>query len=257
MIWARINKVWRIFTTGLSFFLFGVGGLIIPLIVVPLLYLFSGGKLQREKNGQLFIHYSFKLFIWIMKILGVLTYHVGHIDKLKNAKLILANHPSLLDIVFLISIVPNATCVVKGKLLKNPFMLGAIKVAGYIVNSDDPDAVIKGAAKAFDNGQALIVFPEGTRTTPLTTLKFKRGAANVAVRTQADITPILMSCKPTTLTKGESWYNVPEKKMHFEITVENRIAITPYLADDNVIKAVRNLNRDLCHYFNEAIEKNE
>ena len=257
MIWIKLNKIWRIITTGISFFLFGLGGILIPLFVVPILYLLPGGQLQRTKNGQLFIHYSFRLFIWIMKVLGVLTYRVTDIERLRTAKLILANHPSLLDIVFLISIVPNATCVVKSKLIKNGFTRGAIKAANYIVNDDEPEGVIIAAEQAFHNDQALIVFPEGTRTTPKQILKFKRGAANIAVRTKADITPILISCKPTTLTKGEQWYHVPDKRMHFEINIQEILPIAPYLKDNNTIKAVRNLNHDLGDYFNKRIEINE
>jgi len=247
---AKIKYGWRWLATAFSFFIFGVGGILIPLIVVPILYVLPSDHLVREQRGQKFIHTSFRVFIWMMKTLGVLSYSVSEVEKLKQAKLILANHPSLLDVVFLISLVPNANCVVKASLIRNPFMRGPIKAAGYIVNDDDADGVIAAAANAFEKGHALIIFPEGTRTTPNNKIKLKRGAANVAIRTAVDITPVVLSCVPTTLTKSDRWYKIPERAMHFEIKVKAKIAISTYLNEVSHSKGARILTQDLTQYFN-------
>ena len=182
--------------------------------------------------------------------MGVLTYQISGLDKLKEAKLILANHPSLIDVVFLISFVPNASCVVKGKLLRNPFMWGAVKAAGYIVNNENADEVILNAAEIFNKGYALIVFPEGTRTTPFHSIKLKRGAANIALRTGVDITPVIIECTSTGLTKEDSWYSIPDQRMHFQIKVNDKIDISQYLDGDTSPKLSRKLTKDLSNYFN-------
>jgi 1-acyl-sn-glycerol-3-phosphate acyltransferase len=182
--------------------------------------------------------------------MGVLTYQISGLEKLKDAKLILANHPSLIDIVFLISFVPNASCVVKEKLLRNPFMWGAVKAAGYIVNNEHADEVIANATAVFNKGYSLIIFPEGTRTTPNHAVKLKRGAANIAVRTGVDITPVIIDCTPTALTKEDSWYSIPDKCVHFQIKVNDKIDISQYLGGDAPSKAARKLTKDLSSYFN-------
>jgi 1-acyl-sn-glycerol-3-phosphate acyltransferase len=253
----RINFAWRWLATAFSFFMFGLGGMLIPLIVVPVLYCMPGDAEKREQRGQKFIHYSFGRFIWMMKVLGVLTYTVTDVHRLKKAQLVLANHPSLLDVVFLISLIPNANCVIKSSLLKNPFMRGPIRAAGYIVNDGDADDVIIAAKNVFNKHQAMIIFPEGTRTEPLHAVKLKRGAANIAVRTAVDITPVLISCIPTTLTKRDRWYQIPKKAMHFQITVKDNIAITPYLFDSTSGKGARALTQDLTTYFNNEALPNE
>lgn len=224
---AKSLYIWRWFATAFSFFMFGVGGALIPLIVVPILYCLPGDQERREQRGQKFIHHSFRFFIRMMRFLGVLTYEVNDVERLKQAKLILSNHPSLLDVVFLISFVPNANCVVKGGLMRNPFMRGPIKAAGYIINDGDADDVIIAANNAFDKGHAMIVFPEGTRTTSEQLIQLKRGAANIAIRTEVDITPVLISCAPTTLTKSDKWYQIPDTRMHFQIKVKEQIEIAP------------------------------
>jgi len=253
----KIKYGWRWFATAFSFFSFGVGGILIPIFVVPVLYLLPGDQLLRERRGQKFIHHSFRFFIGMMKFMGVLTYDVSDIEKLKDAKLILANHPSLLDVVFLISFVPNANCVVKSKLVQNPVMMGPLKAAGYIVNDEAADDVIVAAAEAFEKGHALIVFPEGTRTTPSEPMQLKRGAANIAIRTEMDITPVLIECVPTTLTKADRWYQIPYKRMHFRIQVKEQIEIDKYLGDLSPTKAARMLTTDLRHYFLQELRLHE
>jgi len=257
MVLQRVMFCWRWCATAFSFIMFGVGGILIPLIVVPMLYLLPGDHLVRERRGQKLIHISFRAFIGMMRFLGVLTYNVSDLENLQKAKLILANHPSLLDVVFLISLVPNANCVVKGGLMRNPFMRGAINVAGYIVNDGDANDVIVEAEEAFDKGHALIVFPEGTRTTPSQPIKLKRGAANIAIRTGVDVTPVLITCLPTTLTKDDKWYQIPKKPMHFEIKIKEEIVVSPYRSDLNYSKGARALTQYLTEYFNNKVGLNE
>lgn len=252
----QLSKCWRLVGTGLSFIIFGLGGIILPIIAVPLLTITTRDKVIRERRAQMVIHYSFRVFVEIMRIVGILTYQIEGVEKLKTAKLILANHPTLLDVVFLISIVPNANCVVKGNLARNFFTRGPIKTAGYIVNDYASD-IITGASKAFEKGQALIVFPEGTRTTASELLKLKRGASNIAVRANADITPVLIDCTPLALTKQLPWYKVPDRKMHFSIKVRDVIKIEPFVRDIQPSRGSRMLTRELSEYFNQEHASHE
>jgi 1-acyl-sn-glycerol-3-phosphate acyltransferase len=253
---TKIDHAWRWFGTAFSFLAFGVGGVVLSIFFVPVLYCLPGDELTRERRAQQAIHQIFHMYIEMMRFLGVLTYQIDGIEKLKGARLILANHPSLLDVVFLISMVPNANCVVKGKLTRNIFTRGPIKAAGYIINEEGSD-VITAAARVFNNGQALIIFPEGTRTTPSKILQFKRGAANIAVRTGSDITPVLIYCTPTTLTKNEHWYQVPRKRMHFQIQVRDHLAIDRYVKNLRPSRGARNLTADLVKYFNKELHAHE
>jgi 1-acyl-sn-glycerol-3-phosphate acyltransferase len=202
------------------------------------------------------IHKVFRFYIRLMRFLGVLTYDVSGLEKLKDARLILANHPSLIDVVFLIAMVPNANCVVKGRLARNPVMRGPINGAGYIVN-DTAEDVVDAAKSVFDKGHALIVFPEGTRTTPDEDIILKRGAANIAVRAQSDITPVLIGCTPTTLTKQDKWYQVPSRRVHFWMKVQDQIEIAPYLDERNPSVAARSLTQYLTGYFSKELSKHE
>jgi 1-acyl-sn-glycerol-3-phosphate acyltransferase len=95
---------------------------------------------------------------------GVLTYDIQGAEKLgRPGQMIIANHPSLIDVVFLIGLVRHANCVVKQSLWENPFTRGPLRRTEYISNDGSMD-MLDGAADALKNGQTLIIFPEGTRT---------------------------------------------------------------------------------------------
>ncbi|MFT5659173.1 MAG: 1-acyl-sn-glycerol-3-phosphate acyltransferase [Gammaproteobacteria bacterium] len=246
----------RLIGTGLSFVIFGLGGVILPIIAVPILLATTRDKVVRERRAQRVIHHSFRVFVEIMRIIGILTYQIEGAEKLRSAQLILANHPTLLDVVFLISMVPNANCVVKGNLARNLFTRGPIKTAGYIINDEASD-IITGASDAFAKGQALIIFPEGTRTTASQPIELKRGAGNIAVRANADITPIIIDCTPLALTKQAPWYKVPVRAMHFTIQVRDVIKVSPYICNIQPSRGSRMLTRDLSQYFNEEYKPHE
>lgn len=256
-MFKRLDQLWRLVATGLSFVLFGLGGLLIPLLVVPVILLISRDEQSRHRRGKALIHHLFRFYITVMKTLGVLSYETHGLDKLEQAQLVLANHPSLIDVVFLIALMPNANCVVKSALLKNPFTRGAVRAAGYIVNDESADDVIEAAKDAFTQGDALIVFPEGTRSVPGKALKLKRGAANVAVRSQAEVTPVLIYCDPVTLTKGQPWYRVPASRPHFTISVEAPISMKRYAGMEKPALAARTLTRELSEFFNQEIRLRE
>jgi 1-acyl-sn-glycerol-3-phosphate acyltransferase len=211
---------------------------------------------KREVFAKKLIQLTFKSFVIIMWLLGVLRYKVEGFDKFEEAgQLVIANHPTLIDIVFLIAMIPNADCIVKSRLLSNPFMLGAIRFAGYIAN-DDPEAVIELSAQSLARGNNLIIFPEGTRSKRNEPLRLLRGAANIAVRTQHNLRPVIIDSDPLTLGKGEKWYWVPGKRVQYFMSVRDELHIRPYLLLERW-KASRKLTEYLESYFSMESRWNE
>ncbi|NRA40350.1 MAG: 1-acyl-sn-glycerol-3-phosphate acyltransferase [Planctomycetes bacterium] len=253
----KLNKFWRIIATGISFSVFGIGGLLGSVSVIPFLYLFSWSQETRARRTKLIIHYAFRMFIEMMRILGMLTYSVQDRELLnKPGRLILANHPSLIDVVFLMAFIKRADCIVKSSLLQNPFMRLPINTAGYIAN-DDPERVIELAAASLARGNSLIVFPEGTRTTPGEPLLMKRGAANVALRTDHDVSPVIIRCDPPAFTKGIQWYEVPEIRFHYSMCVQSNVKIDEFQQASTPSMAARRLTQFLEQYFTKGLLAHE
>ncbi|HEX7641720.1 MAG TPA: lysophospholipid acyltransferase family protein [Burkholderiaceae bacterium] len=248
-----VSRYWRMFATGLSFAVFGLGGLVLRLIAFPLLNLVVWQPKKRTVAARAVVRLAFLGFVGLMHLLGVLRYEVTGRERLeRRGLLVLANHPTLIDTVFLLAFVRQAGCVVKGGLWKNPFTRGPIRAAGYL-NNDKGVGLLDDCIAALEDGDNLIIFPEGTRTPVDGDVRLKRGAANVAVRGARDVTPVVISCEPTTLSKGEKWWQVPPRRVHFRIEVREDIKIGEFIgAGEPEAMAARRLTKYLENYFTEG-----
>ncbi|MFY2841170.1 lysophospholipid acyltransferase family protein [Achromobacter ruhlandii] len=150
----------------MAFTMFGVGGLLLRLLVFPPQRLIPGNAADRQRRARWALNRTFRFFIRFMVRVGILTVDFKGAERLgRPGQMILANHPSLLDVVFLVGHVKNANCIVKHGLARNPFTRGPVSNAGYITNDESFDMFDR-AADVLRNGETLIVFPEGTRTPP-------------------------------------------------------------------------------------------
>lgn len=253
-----LNYYWRVIATGICFVFFGVGGLLLSLIILPIQRLVIRDKKAQKKMARKTVHHAFKFFIGMMAFVGIFKFDTTKAQQLKslNGHLIMANHPSLIDVVVLISLIPNADCIVKTHLFKNVFLRGVVSNTGYISNAD-PKGLLDDCEASLKAGNNLIIFPQGTRTKLDDKLQFQRGAANIAIRCQANITSVMLKVIPSTLTKNVPWYRIPKTKAHFSAMVVDH---SPALPENNVSqtsKDVRQYNRDLENFFREELSKYE
>ena len=265
-MFKALNHFWRILATGFCFACFGLGGVFLTLFVFPLQKLFFKDQTRQKQVARKTVHYTFKFFIGLMAFTGVFCFDLAQAKKLSqmNGQLVLANHPSLIDVVVLISIIPNADCVVKAHLFSNPFLRGVVKNTGYISNAD-PEGLLTDCQASLAAGNNLIIFPEGTRSKPGQEIKFQRGAANIAMRcltessdlkaSRSGISTVLIRVEPTTLTKSEPWFKVPEYKAQFSAQLVDNSLMPPVFDGDNVSKQVRLYNQALEDFFVEALAK--
>lgn len=234
-----LNRGWRIAATGFCFFVFGIGGLLMSTFWFSWLRLTVQNDAKRNQITQNSIRSSFQLFLKTTRFLKVLDYHIHNAERFNDDAgcLVVANHPTLLDYVFLASCMPRCDCIVKKSLLNNVFMRGVIKAAGYIPNSDS-ETLLPLCQEKLDKGGTLLIFPEGTRTTPGQKIHLQRGAANIALRCNANIHIVHIYCDQPMLTKQGKWYNIPAIKPVFNITVQNKISIKDFISDSDASLAI-------------------
>lgn len=244
------DRAWRRVATGICFATFGIGGLLLRLLVFPPLAWFVRAQSQRATIARSVIHRAFGLFVAMMRGLGVLSYELRGEHRLeRRGLLILANHPSLIDVVFLMALVKHADCIVKAELASNPFTRGPVRAAGFVCN-DSGTGMVDGCVASVRAGNNLIVFPEGTRTPRDGAVHLQRGAANVAIRGGLNITPVRIQVTPPTLAKGEPWWCVPSRRAHFVIEVGEDIDVSRFASGHrNEALAARGLTDHLSDYF--------
>src|SRR5664280_3136788 len=80
----KLSYGWRLLATGFSFFSFGLGGLLLWILVFPVLSVLPGNRLQRISRGKRVVHCSFYMFIGLMHRIGILTYEIKGLEKLNR-----------------------------------------------------------------------------------------------------------------------------------------------------------------------------
>jgi 1-acyl-sn-glycerol-3-phosphate acyltransferase len=130
-----------------------------------------------------------------------------------------ANHPTLVDAPVLLSRLPNAICIFKPALLRNPVVAPAAILAGYVAGDKGVD-VIREAAEKVAGGCSLLIFPEGTRTQAGQLINpLKSGFALIAQRAHAPIRLISIRATPWLVSKDAAWWKFPPLPGRFEITL--------------------------------------
>ncbi|MBK1881715.1 1-acyl-sn-glycerol-3-phosphate acyltransferase [Luteolibacter pohnpeiensis] len=182
----------------------GILGLAVSLLALPISLLFSKAKSQRI--GRCLHHGIMKRFIAFLKAVGLIRVDLSPLESLNHIDhpvIIAPNHTSLWDAIFLIATIPHALCVMKKSILCNPFLGGGARLAGYISNQSIT-GMIRASANALRDTDHLVVFPEGTRTRPESRWinPIKGGCALIAIRAGVPVIPVIIRSNTRFLQKG-------------------------------------------------------
>jgi 1-acyl-sn-glycerol-3-phosphate acyltransferase len=251
---AAWSRLWRIPATGLCFAMFGLGGVLLGFTAFPLLNLLVRDTERRTRLARGLVRQSFRFFMALMRFCGVVTHEIRHAERLdRRGRLILASHPTLVDVVALIAATPNADCVVKASLADNPFTRWPVRACNFILNHD-PARLMDDCQASLRAGGNLIIFPEGTRSRPGEPLQLQRGAAQLALRSGSAVTPVRIRCEPLGLTKGRPWWKTHDRPMHLTLEVGEDVTVQPFLdaAHGEFPLAARRLTGYLRDYFSQG-----
>ena len=200
--------------------LFGAGGLLLS--TVAFLAGAAPAGAGTERFFQRLIHRSCAGFVRWTRWTRLFYVHYHGLDALPQRAgglVIVANHPGLTDITSLLARLPEAVCIFKPAIRRNPVLGAAARRAGYLA-SDGGHEVIRQAAAKVAAGHALIIFPEGTRTPPGTAvLPFKPGFVLMARRGGVPIQLVRISCSRPVLAKTRAWWKLPPLPARADLTV--------------------------------------
>lgn len=241
----------RILLIGFLFSWFGLICLIGNLFFIPIVFL-RLNKISHLKNfSRDLVYCAWKFFIFCTKILGGLRYEFKDFNQLgKKSQLIVCNHPSLLDVVLLLSKIRRINCVVKAQLGKNIFLYPAIKACGYILNTENEELLHKSLEVLKE--ESLLIFPEGTRTKEK--IIFYKAAFYIAIHSAKWLTPVFIQMNPKALQKGVKWYHTPKNKINYKIYVGNNIKLDEYLTQNTNAIRVRSLHKEMMQIYHKEIQ---
>ena len=202
---------------GLMFVVFGVGAVVLaPTAMV--VAAFRPAR-QRATTVQGFVHHAFRAFMRFGGVLGLLAMEIEEGERLERGPaVVVANHPSLLDVVVLIAYLPQADCIVKREAWANPFLRLIVSAAGYLPN-ERGDRLVANAAERLRSGRTLVLFPEGSRSPAEGLRRFERGAAQIALASGRPIRPVRIRCEPRILRKGQPFWDIPNRTVCYSLSV--------------------------------------
>lgn len=208
-----------------SYLFFWGGGVLLAWVVIPFACLIRDEP-RRIRVSQWFLGWAYRLFHGYMRLVGLFEVQFifpagGQAPSWGGAArrvVFVANHPTLVDAVAILSHLPHLRCVTTEFYTKNALLGHMFRASGFLATTEEV-SVLEQAKRAVEQGFDLLLFPEGTRSPPEGIHPFHRGAFEIAKRTNAAIVPLLITCIPRALGKGVPLLSVPRTKVHHRIEV--------------------------------------
>jgi 1-acyl-sn-glycerol-3-phosphate acyltransferase len=242
-----LRRIWHVMAKSLAFTIFGIGALLLAFVVFPTLRLIIHPETRYRLAMRSSVSLAFRSFVWLLRVLGIMRLKIEGIEQLRSARgmVIVANHPSLLDVVILIAYIPRADCIVKSKLWSNPFVRRVVSNV-YIPNMLDPETALGLAQATLAEGNNLVIFPEGTRTVAGATPHLFRGFAHIALGSQRDVLPVRIDIPDLAgLGKGDHlWLSPHDGLLRFTIRILSPLRVARLLGQE-AAKASRILTQEL------------
>jgi 1-acyl-sn-glycerol-3-phosphate acyltransferase len=212
-----VDRVRRTLLTGSAFLLFFSCGIALSYVVLPVARLGERDARARARRCRRIVRRTWIFFHDYMRVAGLPGYdpRTALLDLPPAPYVLVANHPTLVDVTAIGATVPDATIIAKSSMFRNLFIGPVLRYCDHIsVAHDGPFsgvAVVDEAVARLEAGIPVLIFPEGTRSPERAIGKFQAGAFVIAARANVPVVPLLVTCDPPTLMRGQPWYEIPDR----------------------------------------------
>jgi 1-acyl-sn-glycerol-3-phosphate acyltransferase len=195
----------------LSFGMFFGVGFTLGLVLFPLARVLSVTRERHRRVCTWALERSYPLFLFWMKLVLLIDYRrieLPHDLPKDRAYVLIANHPSLIDVLFCMGWFDGLITVVKASWYESVFFRYVVRStlyvpgAGLTGDADGYEPVLARMVETLRAGRPIVAFPEGTRSPPNTLLKFQRGPFEAAARAGVPLVPLFIGMDNPGLTKG-------------------------------------------------------
>lgn len=177
--------------------------------------------------GQHALTALFRLYLAALKASGLVKLDLGALDALRDERslVVTPNHPSLIDVVLVVSRLPRVVCIMKAGIQGNLLFGGAARLADYIRNNS-PLGLTRSAVTAVQSGSQLLVFPEGTRTRQGPVNPLKGGFALIAKKAGAPVQTVFIETNSPFLGKGWPLLKMPAFPLIYRARLGQRFEVS-------------------------------
>ncbi len=115
-----------------------------------------------------------------------------HNEQFEKPAVIISNHQSHLDILYILSLSPKTVFLTNDNVWKNPIYGYVLRKAECYPVSNGYEANLPKLKDLYSRGYSICIFPEGTRSANCEILRFHKGAFALARELGADILPLYL-----------------------------------------------------------------
>lgn len=220
-IWAAYE--WLAMLAGWSL----LGLLCIAWLPLAILWHWLLPRQHGKRLGRLVIMYGFQLYIWFLQKACACHFDLSDLDRLpaRTAHILVANHPSLLDAVLIVSRFPNMVCIMKSSLMDNLLLGSAARLACYIRNSPSLNMILD-ARNALQEQANVLIFPEGTRTSTFPINPLNGSAMLLSRQANVPVQTVLIEFSSPYLGKAWPLFRPPQLPLTMKVKL-GRLFVVP------------------------------
>jgi 1-acyl-sn-glycerol-3-phosphate acyltransferase len=215
------KKAYESFSLYTSLTLLGLICLGWSVLALPLYYILPRGIGTRI--GRLGIMRGFRIYAWTLSFFGSYRLDLSALDSLRGQPpMILApNHPALIDALLILTRHPNVACVMKGELMRNPFLGAGSRLARYVPNESSRQLIRESMAH-LRLGCLLLLFPEGTRTTHAPINPLAGSVGLIAKHAAVPVQTLIIETDSPFLSKGWPLFRRPDLPIVYKVRLGRR-----------------------------------
>ena len=223
----------------ICFIIFGAGAVVLNFCLFPFI------KNNKELCSDI-IHALWKFFTNLMIALKMIKLDIKKLGRIEN-KVIVSTHPSFIDIIILMGLIPRSTCFVKKELAHNPILKNLVNSI-FITNEAELEELKELSKEMLDRGFNVIIFPSGIRHRKNEYPKIKKGASLIALNAQKNIVPIRLFTDEDFLFINQPFYAAGSKTVTFELEECPEIKIEDFSNDTEIV-----IKRKLTHEIEKSL----
>lgn len=211
-------KAFRGFLVVCCFIVFGIGAVLLRYFVLIFPEYLIRNKEKRLKVCSKILRKSWCFFIKLLEFLKIIKLNINDLNAIKNIKnsIIVSTHPSFIDVVIIMSVIPYTTCFAAEKIKNNIFFKGMADLL-FILDSKDIQEWEKSAKNMLDSGFNILIFPMGERHKKSEKPKIRKGASLLALNNLKNIEMIKIETSYEFLMKNQNIYEIEKDPVTYNI----------------------------------------
>lgn len=221
---SGLKRIFRSLAAGSAFVFFWSGGACLSRVIFPSIDRRRLSSDEKQRKYLDWLQWGFRAFWVYMNALdlGDFDHRKVEFEIPKGPFVMIANHPTLVDVTAILSVWGQMGCVVGSGYHRFSPVRHLMEACGHIDGGSggvmSNALVVINGLEHLKQGRPVLIFPEGTRSPEHGLHPFQRGAFELANRAGVPVVPIFISADPPCLMKHQRWYEVPSRPLRLRLT---------------------------------------